>query len=209
MSCLPRWWLLWRGAVQSDTAAEQADEAVDRPRFGPTGHGGGALRVLALRRAPGARSLSTVFDGPCRMNRRSVTAIVIGAALVLTLGAHMAQAKRGAPGEVRSVVSDGVRYVVIHFGFEHGKAQNGGYVQARRVGSDELLWDRMVYSVAYDEKLERDVQDVFITRVAVKGRALVVENELGERFEMDLDSGRCRAVVKKSRRTAAVTGRER
>src|SRR5262245_51507258 len=43
------------------TAVEQVDEAVDRPRFGPTGHGGGALRVLALRRAPGARSLSTVF----------------------------------------------------------------------------------------------------------------------------------------------------
>src|SRR5262245_57733652 len=63
MSCLPRWWLLWRGAVQSDTAAEQADEAVDRPRSGPTGHGGGALRVLALRRAPGARSLSAVFAG--------------------------------------------------------------------------------------------------------------------------------------------------
>src|SRR5262249_12650520 len=42
-------------------AAQQADEADDRPRFGPTGHGGGALRVLALRRAPGARSLSAVF----------------------------------------------------------------------------------------------------------------------------------------------------
>src|SRR5262245_61867036 len=46
-------------------AAEQADEAVDRPRSGPTGHGGGALRVPALRRAPCARSLSTVFDRPC------------------------------------------------------------------------------------------------------------------------------------------------
>src|SRR5262245_59618345 len=38
-----------------------SDEAVERPRSGPTGHGGGALRVPALRRAPGARSLSAVF----------------------------------------------------------------------------------------------------------------------------------------------------
>src|SRR5262245_16614080 len=45
-----------------------SDEAVERPRFGPTGHGGGALRVPALRRAPGARSLSAVFGGPCVMN---------------------------------------------------------------------------------------------------------------------------------------------
>src|SRR5262245_24579886 len=51
-------------------AVQQADEAVDRPRFGPTGHGGGALRVPALRRAPGARSLSTVFDGHVRWSMR-------------------------------------------------------------------------------------------------------------------------------------------
>ena len=63
--------------------------------------------------------------------------------------------------------------------------------------------------MTYDEKLERDVQDVFITRLAVKGRALVVENALGETFEMDLDSGACRPVVKESKRTVAAAGLER
>src|SRR5262245_44530072 len=44
-------------------AAEQALGAADRPRSGPTDQrGGGALRVPALRRAPGARSSSVVFD---------------------------------------------------------------------------------------------------------------------------------------------------
>jgi hypothetical protein len=119
------------------------------------------------------------------------------------------RAKRRPPAPVEAVSRDGVRYVVPHFGILHGKAQNGGYVQARRVGSDELLWDRMVYSVAYDERLERDVQDVFITRIAVKGRALLVENDLGETFEMDLDSGSCKPIVKKSKRTAAASGSKR
>src|SRR6185503_19997572 len=57
-------------------AAQQADEAVDRPRFGPTGHGGGALRVRALRRAPGARSLSAVLGG--HFGRLSMSAEVLG-----------------------------------------------------------------------------------------------------------------------------------
>src|SRR4029450_12225654 len=51
------------GFNESAGAAQQADEAVGPPRFRPTGHGGGALRVLALRRAPGARSLSAVLGG--------------------------------------------------------------------------------------------------------------------------------------------------
>src|SRR5262245_20124944 len=53
-------------------AAEQALGAADRPRSGPTGQrGGGALRVPALRRAPGARSSSVVFDGHPRMPLKS------------------------------------------------------------------------------------------------------------------------------------------
>jgi hypothetical protein len=44
-----------------------------------------------------------------------------------------------------------------------------------------------------------------ITRLSVKGRALVVENARGETFELDLDSGLCRSVVKKSKRTAVAT----
>src|SRR5262245_36885058 len=45
-------------------AVEQALGAVDRPRSGPTDQrDGGALRVRL--RAPGARSSSVVFDGPC------------------------------------------------------------------------------------------------------------------------------------------------
>src|SRR5262245_39705506 len=89
----------------ADAAAEQADEAVDRPRFGPTGHGGGALRVLALRRAPHARSLSAVLDGPVALAQawRSMSSStsmrdygVLGAfALALTVALWMATMSSG------------------------------------------------------------------------------------------------------------------
>jgi hypothetical protein len=52
------------GLVDGPSAVEQSLGADDRPRFGPTGQrDGGALRVPALRRAPGARSSSVVLDG--------------------------------------------------------------------------------------------------------------------------------------------------
>jgi len=62
---------------------------------------------------------------------------------------------------------------VPHFGALHGKEQNDGYVQAWEVGSGKLLWDRMIYRVVYDEKLERDAQDVFIARISVAERTLL------------------------------------
>jgi hypothetical protein len=74
-------------------------------------------------------------------------------------------------------------------------------VQAQEISSGKLLWDRMVYRVIYDERLERDAQDVFIVRVSVNAGSLLVENDLGETFEMDLATGRCKAVIKKSKRT--------
>lgn len=123
-------------------------------------------------------------------------------AVLLALGGpQMTHAKRRRPSEIKPVVKREIRYVVPHFGALHGKEQNGGYVQAWEVSSGKLLWDRMIYRVVYDEKLERDAQDVFIARISLEEGTLLVENELGETFEMDLAKGKVRAVVKKSGRT--------
>lgn len=131
---------------------------------------------------------------------RLTTAGLFGVLLALGVP-QTAQAKRRPPPVITPVVKGGIRYVVPHFGALHGKEQNGGYVQAWEVGSGKLLWDRMVYRVVYDGKLERDAQDVFITRISVAEQTLLVENELGERFEMDLGGGNVKAVVKTSSRT--------
>src|SRR6185295_4262506 len=61
------------GSRKAEGAVEQPDEADERPRSGPTGHGGGALRVPALRRASDARSLSGVFDGRGRLTEPAMS----------------------------------------------------------------------------------------------------------------------------------------
>jgi hypothetical protein len=52
------------------------------------------------------------------------------------------------------------------------------------------------------KQIEQDVQDVFITRIVVEDGGLRVENELGKVFEMDLATGRVKAVAKRTDRTA-------
>jgi hypothetical protein len=121
---------------------------------------------------------------------------IFGAILVLGVnaGAGTAEAKRVPPKEVAPVVVGGVRYEVPHFGALHEKSQNGGYVQAWGVKTRKLLWDRMVYRIRYDENLERDVQDDFITAIRVKDGHLLVKTERSEEFDMDLGSGAVRAL---------------
>lgn len=48
--------------ASNESVVEQPDGADERPRSSPTGHGGGALRVLAIRLAPGTCSSSGVSD---------------------------------------------------------------------------------------------------------------------------------------------------
>ena len=53
----------------------------------------------------------------------------------------------------------------------------------------------MIYRIRYDRNVERDVQDVFITEIYLDGKTLFVTNESSERFEMDLASGKVRALT--------------
>jgi hypothetical protein len=119
------------------------------------------------------------------------------------------QAKRAAPDDVPPVTAGGVQYRVPHFGAFHGQAQNGGYVQAWDVKSKRMLWDRVVYRIRYDPRLEKDVQDVFITEIQVHGERLLVKNERAEEFEMDLPSGRVRALTPLGPHTALPADAER
>lgn len=119
---------------------------------------------------------------------------LLGIFLVGILLSSPVQAKRAGPKDVPPVTVGGVQYRVPHFGVFHGKPQNGGHVQAWDLKSNQMLWDRVVYRIRYEPKLETDVQDVFITEIQVRGEHLFVKNERSEEFEMDLWSGRVRAL---------------
>jgi hypothetical protein len=107
---------------------------------------------------------------------RALRALVI--LTVLFVAAEPALAKRGAPKPVSPVVVGSVEY--------SAPAECMGFVIATDTRTGKELWRRRIYSVLVNPLLERDVQDVFITSLEIDHGLLIVANERGQRFAVDL-----------------------
>jgi hypothetical protein len=112
-------------------------------------------------------------------------AIILVTAIVIEI--PTVTAKRQVPQEVKPEIYKGVKYVAPHWSFISGRKQNGGYIEAWDARSGKKLWDLKVYEVRYDPLLERDAQDVFIVSLRIENDKLIVVNEKGERYEVDLE----------------------
>ncbi len=102
---------------------------------------------------------------------------------VTFLLATASTAKRAAPAEVKPLVQGGVSFRAGHSADENG---NRGTVEAVDVNTGKRLWRVTVYEIAYEKNLESDVQDVFIKKLAIQDRCLLVTTERRETFCIDL-----------------------
>ena len=95
-------------------------------------------------------------------------------------------AKRAAPPRVAPVGFENVVYRQLMGG--EAEAQGSG-VLAAEDASGGRLWTLKVYDVRYEPALERDVQEVYFTSMELDrdSRSLVIANERGERYSVDLD----------------------
>lgn len=101
----------------------------------------------------------------------------------MVLASTVAMAKRQAPAEVPPVTNGNVRYEAPHF--TNPCDQNGGCVVAYDNATNAVVWSIRVYCTHYDTSLETDVQDVFITSLAVENGQILVTNEKGRHFTID------------------------
>ena len=102
--------------------------------------------------------------------------------MLVILGISESEAKRAVPSKVMPVQVGSIEYSA-----PHGKLQNQmGCIEARKVGSGELLWRRQIYVVKYDPDLEGDVQDVYIKNLKVKGNSLIIINERKSEYQLNL-----------------------
>ena len=92
-------------------------------------------------------------------------------------------AKRAAPADVPPVTIGNVRYETPHF--TNPCDQNGGCVVAYDNTTNGVLWSVKVYCTHYDTSLETDVQDVFITSLAIENGRILVTDEKGRHFTID------------------------
>lgn len=96
--------------------------------------------------------------------------------------------KRREPDDAPAAEAGGLRFEAPLAGVPFGYSQDGGIVTARDAVTGQLVWTQRVYAVTYGGDIEDDKQDVFITglELSADGRALMVENEHGERFCVSL-----------------------
>ncbi len=99
-----------------------------------------------------------------------------------------AEAKRRAPAEIPPLIHDDLIYTAPHWGSKTGRCQNGGYIEVRGAKSGALLWELKIYTVQYTPALERDVQDIFITKMEFQNHSLVIWNERNDKFTVGINT---------------------
>lgn len=101
--------------------------------------------------------------------------------------------ERAEVPEPSPVTMDGTRYEAVPWGRARGLKQNGGYIAAVSEATGRELWLLKVYDVEYDDEMEDDKQDVFISEMAPDRFGLLrVTDERGRVYRIDV---RNRAVM--------------
>ncbi len=99
-------------------------------------------------------------------------------------------ARRPGPPKVPAVRVGELRFEQARLSRKEAQGgQRCGYLAAYKGDTDEVAWRVRVYEVTYDPRLEGDVQDVFFAAMSLSadGRQILVDNEDGARYAVDID----------------------
>ena len=112
--------------------------------------------------------------------------ITIYLVMLLFICFSASYAKRVLPQEVKPIMHKGIEYRAPH--------DYMGCVEAWDIKSKEIIWRKQVYVIKHVLGVERDVQDVFIKSMQLSGNSLVIINEKGFKYKLDLKSLEVRTI---------------
>ena len=92
----------------------------------------------------------------------------------------LVEAKRLPPLNVRPLVYKGIKFIALT------RIEKMGYVEARDIETNKRVWEKKVYNVIINPMLERDVQWIFISSLSIEDGKLVVVNERGRKYNIDI-----------------------
>jgi hypothetical protein len=116
--------------------------------------------------------------------------LLIALATVFLFWPATGYAKRKAPKPVPPIVWQGVEYRAPL------DAEDVGIIQAFDLASGRRLWETKVYHVWIIPGMEPDVQWVFISGMQIQDGKLLVENERGKTFLLNLKTGRVEGILR-------------
>lgn len=87
----------------------------------------------------------------------------------------IASFKRSVPKEVQPILIENIKY-----------SCSMNEIIATDTLSQNILWKKEIYKVIYDEKMERDVQDVYIDSISLKDNLMIIRNENTEFYSLNI-----------------------
>ena len=87
--------------------------------------------------------------------------------------------KREPPREVKPLIVGNVKYTA--------PTSEMGFIIARDVKTDTILWKKQIYKVNYRKNLETDVQDNFIKKIKIENNLLLIFTEKGKKYYLELE----------------------
>jgi hypothetical protein len=95
-------------------------------------------------------------------------------------------AKRKAPVKVAPLIMGKIKYMVPQEVREIGQNLGGMFMQAFDAKTGAILWELPLYVINYKKGLEKDVQDIFISRMEIQDQNLIIWNERKDKFLINL-----------------------
>ena len=132
------------------------------------------------------------------MEKKKVNIILIIVLFSSVIFSSMAEASKMFDKKLLSgnvvIIDNGIKYIPISY-YDSSKGRTH-FVEAWDIKTDKKLWEQKIYETIYDLSFEQDVQDRMITSLSVRDNKLIVINEVGEIYEVDLKT---KKVIKKSK----------
>ena len=110
-----------------------------------------------------------------------------------------AQAKRIPAPVIEPVVHQGIRYTVPN---DKGTV---GYVAAWDVTTGKQLWKKTIFRKCICPFFEHDVQWVFIKQMRLDGERLILVNERGKAYSLDLKTRKVKRLKAEAANPASVS----
>jgi len=101
-----------------------------------------------------------------------------------------------------AIVADGVTYIPAYE--YYSQERKISFLEARDATTNKLLWRQKVYEVPYIRGLEDDVQDIPITSLRIENGSVIVENQTGEVYAVDIESHKVTVLKKETEKEACV-----
>ncbi len=96
-------------------------------------------------------------------------------------------AKRGMPKDVQPLIHNNIEYSAPLYDKDFEDSVGCiGFIIAKDLSNDSVIWKKKIYRISYDMNLETDVQDCYIDSLVLKCDNLFIHNENGSVFMLNL-----------------------